>query len=165
MAKKGKGMAKTMPMRILEERGIPFEPLQQSRRQFTAEGVADDLGVPLAQVAKAMIVQRSGNQFALVVVPGDQQLSLKKVSVVLKDKQVVLADSRDVQRVTGYVVGAVSVLGFRRDDLLNYVDERIMQLERIIISAGRPDVGLALQPSDLVRSLDGAQLGDFCQDP
>ena len=57
-----KNIAKTMPMRVLEERNIPYEPHQQSSKQYTAEGVAEDLGVPVAQVVKAMIIQRSDPQ-------------------------------------------------------------------------------------------------------
>ena len=125
MAQKKKGAAKTMPMRILEEKGIPYEPRQQTRKQFTAEGVAADLDVPVAWVVKAMIVQRSDRSFLLVVIPGDLQLSLKKVGNVLGDKNVSMAQQRDVQRVTGYQVGAVSVLGYRRDDIPTYVDQHV----------------------------------------
>lgn len=170
MAKKKKGGAKTMPMRVLDEKGIPYEVRQQSSKQFTAEGVAEDLGVSVAQVVKAMLVQRStspgkGNSpFVLFVVPGDRRLSLKKVAAALDDKNVQLATQRDVQRVTGYQVGAVSVLGFRREDVLGYVDQHVLELEQVIISAGRPDTGLALVPSDMVKALEGAQVGDFCED-
>jgi len=159
MAKK-KATAKTLPMRILEEKGIPYEPRQQARKQLTAEGVAGDLGVPVAWVVKAMILQRSDRSFALVVIPGDRQLSLKKVGGVLGDKNVAMAQGRDVQRVTGYQVGAVSVLGFRRDDIPSYLDEAVLDPERAIISSGRPDMGLELDPQDLERAL-GAQVGDF----
>ena len=65
--------AKTMPMRALEESGVPYRALPQSRKQYTAEGVAQDLGVPVAQVVKAMLVAHSeghrgvgGSAFALV---------------------------------------------------------------------------------------------------
>ena len=170
MAKKKKGGAKTMPMRVLDEKGIPYEVRQQSSKQFTAEGVAEDLGVPVAQVVKAMLVQRStrpgkgSSSYALFVVPGDRRLSLKKVAAELDDKNVQLASQRDVQRVTGYQVGAVSVLGFRRDDVPGYVDQHVLELEQVIISAGRPDTGLALVPADMVRAIDGCQTGDFCED-
>jgi Cys-tRNA(Pro)/Cys-tRNA(Cys) deacylase len=164
MAKKKKGMAKTLPMRVLEEKGIAFESLQQSEKQYTAEGVAADLGVPVAQVVKAMILRCSNGQFALMVVPGDRRLSLKKAGAVLQDKRVALAEERDVQRVTGYQVGAVSVLGFRRDDVPIHVDQGVVELDRAIISAGRPDLGLALSPADLVRALGAAQVGDYCQE-
>ena len=170
MAKKNKGGAKTMPMRVLDEKGIPYEVHQQSSKQFTAEGVAEDLGIPVAWVIKAMLVQRSnnpgegGSPFVLFVVPGDRRLSLKKVAAALNDKKVQLASQRDVQRVTGYQVGAVSVLGFRRDDVPGYVDQHVLELEQVIVSAGRPDTGLALVPADMVRAIEGCQTGDFCED-
>jgi len=163
MAKKKKSTKKTMPMRVLEQKQIPYELHQHAHKQYTAEGVAEDLGVPVAWVAKAMIIQRSNRQFVLVVIPGDLRLSLKKVGAVLNDKNVMLAAERDVQRVTGYQVGAVSVLGFRRVDVPTYVDQRVLEPERVIISAGRPDAGLALSPDALMQALEGAELGDFCE--
>ena len=161
---KKKRVKKTMPMRVLEQKGIPYQVHQHAHKQYTAEGVAEDLGIPVAQVLKAMIVRRSGRQFALVVVPGDRRLSLKKVGATLNDKGVELASERDVQRVTGFQVGAVSVMGFRRDDVLVYVDQSVLELEQVIISSGRPDAGLALSPDGLMRALEGAEVGDFSEE-
>jgi Cys-tRNA(Pro)/Cys-tRNA(Cys) deacylase len=168
MAKKDKGIAKTLPMRALDEVGISYEAHEQSHKQYTSAGVAEELGVPVAQVVKAMIVQRSVHQpgrgeFAVVVIPGDRRLSLKKVAALLGDKGVRLAAERDVVRVTGFQVGSVSVLGFRRDDIAGYVDRQVLELPRVIISAGRPDAGLALAPEGLVRAM-GAQVGNLCED-
>ena len=170
MSKKKTGGTKTMPMRVLDEKGIHYEVHQQSSKQFTAEGVAEDLGIPVAQVVKAMLVQRSANPgggkgpFVLFVIPGDRRLSLKKVGAALDDKKVQLASQRDVQRMTGYQVGAVSVLGFRRDDVPGYVDQHVLELEQAIISAGRPDTGLALIPADMVQAIERCQTGDFCEE-
>ena len=164
MAKKRKSTKKTMPIRVLEQKGIPYKLHQHAHKQYTAEGVAEDLGVPAAQVIKAMIVQRSDRQFVLMVTPGDRRLSLKKVGAVLNDKNLALATERDVQRVTGYQVGAVSVLGFRRADVPTYVDQRVLEPEQVIISAGRPDAGLALSPDALLQALEGAEVGDFCEE-
>jgi Cys-tRNA(Pro)/Cys-tRNA(Cys) deacylase len=164
MAKKRKtGVPKTMPMRVLEDKGIPFELRRQARKQFTAEGVAEDLGVPVAWVVKAMIVQRSDGQFALIVIPGDRQLSLKKAGATLSDKSLSLAQARDVERVTGYQIGAVSVIGFRRPNIPTYFDRALLDLDMLIISSGRPDAGLAVSPADLKRVMDVAEVGDFSQ--
>ena len=76
------------------------------------------------------------------------------------DKNGQMANPRDVQRVTGYQVGAVSVLGFRRDDIPSYLDQHVLELERAIISSGRPDMGLEMDPEDLLQALD-AQVDDF----
>lgn len=170
MSKKNKGSARTMPMRALDEKGIPYEVLQGSSKQFTAEGVAEDLGVPVAQVVKAMLVQRSASPgagsspFVLFVIPGDRRLSLRKVGAALEDKKIALASQRDVERVTGFQVGAVSVLGFRREDVPGYVDQHVLELEQVLISSGRPDAGLAIAPADMVRAIKGSQVGDFCED-
>jgi Cys-tRNA(Pro)/Cys-tRNA(Cys) deacylase len=123
--------------------------------------VAEDLDVPVAWVVKAMIVRWDKRDFVLVVIPGDKQLSLKKVAEALGEKDVSLASERDVRRVTGFQVGAVSVTGFRREDIPGYVDQGVLELEKALISSGRPDAGLALQPQDLLRAIDGAQVGDF----
>ena len=161
MAKKKKeSTTKTLAMRALEEKGVAYEPRQQQHKQLTAEGVAEDLGVPVAWVVKAMIVQRSDRGFALFVIPGDRQLSMKKVAAALDDKNAALAQARDVQRVTGYQVGAVSVLGYRRDDMPVYLDEGVLALERAVISSGRPDMGLELAPQDLSTAL-GAVVGAY----
>jgi Cys-tRNA(Pro)/Cys-tRNA(Cys) deacylase len=160
MAKKKQSKGRTLPMRILDDLDISYQPRQQSSKQFSAEGVAEDLGVPTAWVVKAMLVQRANRSFDLFVIPGDRQLSLKKVGATVGDKNVKLASQRDVQRVTGYQVGAVSVVGFRRDDVPAFLDEGVLALERAIISSGRPDMGLEMAPQDLLQAL-GAQVGDY----
>jgi Cys-tRNA(Pro) deacylase len=158
-----KHVKKTMPMRVLDRKEIPYQVHQHTHKQYTAEGVAEDLGVPVAQVVKAMIVRRSDGQFVLVVVPGDVRMSLKKVGAALNDKTVTLALEQDVQRVTGFQVGAVSVMGFRRDDIPTYVDQRVLELEQVIISSGSPDAGLALTPNALMQALEEVQVGDFSE--
>ena len=160
MGKKAKMSAKTIPMRALDEKGVPYRVHAHTRKLYTAEGVAEDLGIPVAQVVKAMIVRRSDRSFVLVVIPGDKRLSLKKLGAVLNDKGLELASARDVQRVTGFQVGAVSVLGFRRSDIAAYMDEGVLEQETVIISSGRPDAGLEVKPQDLLQVL-GAQVGDF----
>ncbi len=74
-----------------------------------------------------------------------------------------LASERDVQRVTGFQVGAVSVLGFRRDDVSPYVDRRVLESERVVISSGSPEAGLSLSPDDLLQALEGPQVEDLSE--
>jgi Cys-tRNA(Pro)/Cys-tRNA(Cys) deacylase len=163
-------MKKTQPIRALEAREIPFEPLQQEKNEYTAQGVAADLGVYVAQVLKAMLVRYThperpspSGSFALFVTPGDRRLSLKKAGETLGDKNIDLAAERDVERITGFQVGAVSVLGLRREDTPRYIDERILALEQVIISSGRPDLALQLAPDALVSALEDPGIGDYCE--
>ncbi|MGE5601475.1 MAG: YbaK/EbsC family protein [Nitrososphaerales archaeon] len=74
-----------------------------------------------------------------------------------------MSGKRDVVRVTGYQVGSVSVTGFRRDDIAGYVDRRLLDLPQVIISAGRPDVGIGLAPAGMVEAM-AAHGVDLCED-
>ena len=159
-------MGKTIVMRALEAKDIPYEYHEHVHKQYTAAGVAEDLDIPVSWVVKAMIVKRgsqprSKSGFALVVVPGDRDLSLKKVAEALGAKDVSMAAERDVTRVTGFPVGAVSVVGFRRKDVVALVDQGVLALEQAFISSGRPDAGLSLAPRELLRAIEDAQVGDF----
>jgi hypothetical protein len=110
-------------------------------------------------VVKAMIVERSAGGFTPVVIPGDRQLSLKKLGAVLGDKNVAMAGPRDVQRVTGYPVGAVSVLGYRRDDVDKTVDRAVLE----VLPCGRKTCLRARWPGDgvwWVRTGLGTQSGE-----
>lgn len=160
MAKKAKGTAKTMPMRVLDEKGVRYQVRTHRRKLYTAEDVAEDLGIPLAQSVKAMIVRRPDGSFVLVIIPGDKRLSLKKLGAALKEKGMEFASARDAERVSGFQVGAVSVLGLRRPAIPVYLDEGVLAHEMVIISSGRPDMGLEVKPRD-VREATDAEVGDF----
>ena len=53
--------------------------------------------------------------------------------------------------------------GLRLDDIAGHVDRQVHDLPQVIISAGRPKVGLALAPDGMVRAM-GAQVGSLCED-
>jgi len=156
-------VTKTLPMELLEQKGIPYEVHPHEEAQYTAEDVAADLSIPVAQVVKAMLVRCDGSWYVLVVIPGDQRLSVEKVRATVGAGKTHLASKQEVERITGYTVGAVSVMGFRQGGVLTFVDQRVLELERVVISSGRPDAGLALSVEDMMAALQGAQVGDFCE--
>ena len=156
-------VTKTLPMELLEQQGVSYEVHEHDEAQYTAEGVAEDVGLPVEQVLKAMLVRCDGSWFVLVVVPGDRRLNLKKVQRAVGADRVNLASRQEVERITGYTVGAVSVMGFRQGGVLTFVDQGVLELERVLISSGRPDAGLVLSAEDMVVALEGAQLGDFSE--
>ncbi len=156
-------VTKTLPMELLEQKGVVYEVHQHDEDQYTAEGVANDLGVSVAQVVKAMLVRCDGSWYVLVVIPGDKRLDLQKVRTVVGAGKVNLSAKQEVERVTGYRVGAVSVLGIRQGGVLAFVDRGVLELDQVVISSGRPDAGLELSAKGMMRALEGAQVGDFCE--
>jgi Cys-tRNA(Pro)/Cys-tRNA(Cys) deacylase len=155
-------VTKTLPMELLEQKGIPYETHQHEDACYTAEDVAQDLGIPITQVVKAMLVRCDGNWYVLTVLPGDKRLDLEKVRAVVGARKVNLASKQEVERITGYTVGAVSVLGLRQGGVLTFVDQAVLEQEQVVISSGRLDAGLTLSTEDMMTALEGAQVGDLC---
>jgi Cys-tRNA(Pro)/Cys-tRNA(Cys) deacylase len=109
---------------------------------------AERLGVDPARVFKTLVVDLDGS-LEVAVVPVEAQLDLR----ALGGKRSRMADPRDVERSTGYVLGGVSPLGQRRR-LPTTVDESALEHETVFVSGGRRGLELELDPRDLVRLTD-----------
>lgn len=90
------------------------------------------------------------------VVPVSANLDLKALAAAVGGKRARMADPRDAERATGYVVGGISPLGQRRR-LPTVIDASVSAAATVYVSAGRRGLQIELAPADLVR-LTGARL-------
>lgn len=111
------------------------------------------LGVAAARVLKTLVVT-VGPGLAVAVLAVPEQLDVKAAATALGAKHARLADARDVQRATGYVLGGVSPLGQRRP-LPTVLDTAALAHDTVFCSAGRRGLEVELAPADLAR-LTGA---------
>ncbi|WP_367592797.1 YbaK/EbsC family protein [Mycobacterium asiaticum] len=125
-------------------------------RSFGAEAVkalTESQGIAAEQIYKTLVIEVPGG-LAVAVVPAAAKLSLKAAAAALGASKAVMADPAAVQRATGYVLGAVSPIGQRRQ-LPTVVDDSALDWERIFCSAGRRGWDVALSPLDLLRMTGG----------
>lgn len=122
------------------------------------EVVADEMGVPPERVFKTLVASVDG-ELVVAIVPVSGSLSLKGLARALGGKKAVMADVSDAERATGYVVGGISPFG-QKKRLPMAVDETVMDLPSVYVSAGRRGLQVSLAPADLVRSL-GAIVADI----
>jgi Cys-tRNA(Pro)/Cys-tRNA(Cys) deacylase len=153
-------VAATPALAALAAAGVPHEVVtfdHDPRVQiFADEAVAEltrDGDVEPGQIFKTLVIAIPDG-LAVAIVPALAKLSLKAAAAVLGARKVTMAGQREVERATGYVLGAVSPLG-QRTQLPTVVDASAMAFERMFVSAGRRGWDVAMAPADLVR-LTGA---------
>ena len=85
----------------------------------------------------------------MAVLPVPDRLSLKAAAAALGVPKVTMADPAAAERSTGYVVGGISPLG-QRKALPTVVDSSALEWDRVLCSAGKRGLDVALAPQDLV---------------
>ncbi len=144
---------KTNAARMLDALGIRYElrdyPVDES--DLSAESVARKIGLPPEQVFKTLVCRgdRSGVLFA--VVPAGAELDFKAAARLAGDRKVEMVPLREVQPLTGYVRGGVTVLGARKE-YPAYADETIELFDVVSVSAGVRGTQLLLGPADYLRA-------------
>jgi Cys-tRNA(Pro)/Cys-tRNA(Cys) deacylase len=144
-------MAKKLnSMRLLDKANVNYEVFEFPSSVHSADGVADHLQVPKSQVYKTLVVEPSGGKPCLVMVAGDRELDLKKLAASLGEKKVSMASQADAERMTRLKVGGISALALLNRGFKIYLDRPALDLDAIIISAGRRGVNLQLPVQDLI---------------
>ncbi len=157
-------LEKTNAARLLGKLGSAYElrAYTVDESDLTAISVAHKIGMPPEQVFKTLLTRSTGpgaDSHRFAVIPGDSELDLKKLAVAADVKKAELAPLKDVEPLTGYIRGGVTVLGARRD-YPAFADESIELFDVISVSAGLRGLQLVLSPADYLRSTN-AVLADL----
>jgi Cys-tRNA(Pro)/Cys-tRNA(Cys) deacylase len=150
---------KTNAVRLLEEMGVRYElrAYEVDPDDLTAETVADKIGLPAEQVFKTLVARGDRHGVCFAVLPGNGRLDLKALAKLTGDRKVETVPLKEVQPLTGYVRGGVTVLGAKKAYRV-YVDETIELFEVVSMSAGMRGLQLLLAPADFLQAT-GARLG------
>ena len=163
--KQGK-ISKTNAARLLDSLGIAYETrtYEVDPDDLTAISVARKIGMPPEQVFKTLLTKVVGASpremnHVFAVVPGDAELDLKKLAQAAGVKKVELASLKEVEPLTGYVRGGVTVFG-AKTAFPALVDETVELFDQISVSAGQRGMQLILSPADYIRAAE-ATLADL----
>jgi Cys-tRNA(Pro)/Cys-tRNA(Cys) deacylase len=157
--------SKTNAARQLDALGIPYQlrTYEVDPDDLTAISVARKIGLPPEQVFKTLVTRTYDGEHLFAVVPGDAELDLKKLAAVAGTRKVELASLKDVEPLTGYIRGGVTVLAAKKP-FPAFADETIELFDVISISAGQRGLQIFLAPADYLRATH-ATLADLTKAP
>jgi len=146
-------MEKTLAMRALEGKRIPYEALEYPDDLRDAEEIAIILDLPAEEVFKTLVVlpPEPGKKPLLVMIPADTQLDLKKLAAAVGAKKLKMATHREAETLTGLQVGGISAVALLNKGFVVYIDRSAGGRERVCVSAGKRGLQLRLAAADLIQ--------------
>ena len=152
---------KTNGARLLESLGIPFElrEYEVDPNDLTALTVAKKIAMPPEQVFKTLLTTGGTDTYVFAVIPGDAELDFKKLARAAGLRKAEMVSLKDVQPLTGYIRGGVTVFGAKKA-FPAFIDETAILFEQISVSAGTRGTQLVLSPQDYIRAA-AAQTADL----
>ncbi len=155
---------KTNAARYLDSLGIPYELREYAvdPEEFSALMVAEKIGMPPEQVFKTLLCVTSEREHVFAIVPGNEELDFKKLARAAATRKTEMVSLKEVEPLTGYVRGGVTVFGARKD-FPAYVDEAIELFDVMSVSAGTRGTQIVLSPADYLLA-SGATIAALTKD-
>jgi Cys-tRNA(Pro)/Cys-tRNA(Cys) deacylase len=156
---------KTNAARILEGLGIAYtlHEYEVDPEDLSAVNVARKIGLPIEQVFKTLLTITGKDEYAFAVIPGDAELDFKKLARTAGARKTEMVSLKDVQPLTGYIRGGVTVFGAKKDFPV-FADETIELFDLISVSAGQRGTQILLAPQDYLRAAN-ATVADLTKAP
>lgn len=156
---------KTNAARLLDRLAIRYELREYTvdPADLSAPAVAEKMGMPAEQVFKTLLCKLHDGEHVFAVVPGDAELDLKKLATAAGAKKAELAGLKDVEPLTGYVRGGVTVMGAKKA-YRAFADELIELFDKVSVSAGQRGLQILLAPADYLRASE-ATVADLTKAP
>jgi Cys-tRNA(Pro)/Cys-tRNA(Cys) deacylase len=143
----------TRAIKFLKQKGVLFNVVEYDHKQKGAKFAAEAINFPLGKTIKTLVADLGLKGHALVLMPGDKNLSPKKLANAFGVKRTAMADSASAQRLTGYLVGGISPFGTKRK-LPAIMEKCLLKADTVAINAGQRGVMLVLKPEDIVQVLN-----------
>jgi Cys-tRNA(Pro)/Cys-tRNA(Cys) deacylase len=155
---------KTNAVRMLDALGVRYElrEYEVDPDDLAAESVAAKIGMPPEQVFKTLLARGDRNGPCFAVIPGNFELDLKALAKLSGNRKVELVSLKEVQPLTGYIRGGVTVLGAKKEYSV-FADETVELWDVISISAGVRGTQILVAPVDYLR-VTKATVGEIARE-
>lgn len=146
---------KTNAMRLLENAGIEYTPLEYEVDENDLSGmhIAHELSRDPDTMFKTIAARGEKHGILVFCIPVSCEIDLKKAAAAAKDKRVELLPVKELLGATGYIRGGCSPIGMKKK-YPTFLDESCLLFDKITVSAGIRGCQLELKPEKLISFLD-----------
>jgi Cys-tRNA(Pro)/Cys-tRNA(Cys) deacylase len=144
----------TRAIRFLDQKNIHFKIVKYLHEKKGAKFAAQAMRFPVEKTIKTLVVDLGHKGCIMVLMPGDKNIDLKKLSAAFSVKRAAMADTSTAERLTGYLVGGISPFGTKQD-LPVVMEECLLEFDRVAINAGKRGVMLVMDPKDILLAVKG----------
>ena len=146
------------PVKRVERLLKEFDPDQKviilGNSARTALEAASSLGCEVGAIVKSLLF-KTENSFTLCLVAGDRKASLNKIKKTLNVKDVSMAATDDVKKITGYTIGGVSPIGhLKKIDI--FIDNSLERFTSLFAAAGHPNCVFKIDFKNLQKITNGS---------
>lgn len=142
---------KTNAARLLDAAGIKYEliPYSWTEDDLSAQHVAAELGEPIGQVFKTLVLKGDRTGEFVCVIPGDMEVDLKVAARISGNKSCDMLHLKDLLPTTGYIRGGCSPIGMKKP-FPTFIFESALLYDYIYISAGQRGLQIRISPEELI---------------
>ena len=143
-------MQKTNAMRFLDDLDINYDILEYNASDGKIDGisVAEKIGHSVDMVYKTLVLK--GENIFVCMVPVQEEIDLKAMAKVIKEKKVEMIHVKDISTLTGYVRGGCSPFAMKKK-YPTYIQEDIILQDEIIVSGGKIGMQIKLKVEDFLK--------------
>ncbi len=116
MSKQDHKIEKTNAARLLDKAGVAYSlvPYKVDPDNLAADHVAAQLGEPIEQVYKTLVLRGDRTGLIVCVVAGDAEVNLKKAAKASGNKKVEMLPLKELLPNTGYIRGGCTAIGMKK---------------------------------------------------
>lgn len=143
--------AKTNASRLLDKAHITYKliPYAVDENDLSAAHITQATGLDAAMVFKTIVLHGDKTGYFVCVVPGMEEIDLKKAAKVSGNKYAELIPVKNLQTLTGYIRGGCSPIGMKKA-FPTYVHHTCSLYPLMYVSAGIRGVLMGIAPPSLI---------------
>ncbi|MEM3755103.1 MAG: YbaK/EbsC family protein, partial [Candidatus Bathyarchaeia archaeon] len=129
---------------------------------ITVEDAEKQLKVSKERIIKSILFVDENGKPILAIVTGDKNVDEEKLKNACKSKNIKIARPRAVKNLTGYEVGAMPPIGFKKP-IRTFIDPKVFLHERVYGGGSSINALLEIKPQD-IKKLTNGEVIDISKD-